>query len=470
MAEVQAQVAELLLNPQTAGHVEAQVVELLWGTPGTVPTQEAASHGQVLEILAAPNTIGQVEAQVAEILWLDLTFEMQVEAQTVELLWGTPGAPRTQDAASYGSVAELLVEPDTRGHLLANVSELMVEFGNAVAIVDDIKGSPGNPATFDGTTSTGLIYAYRWNWVTVPLGSTLGNVAYPYPDFGGTVPIDMTSNVLLYHAEETVGSTGADTSGSGNTANLTAVTVGAAGQVGDYSWNYTGSTSKAVPTVPTALPSSGWTIAFWFYNLAPTTAWRTGVRGSADHQIVVELSGDRLGVYMGGGFHPTDTEYTLTVGGGAGWHHLAAVGTATGNTRFYVDGLFVGAVAGWRSTDTVACIGNFQGDGQRFAERLDEIAVWHRALSDTEISNIYVLQEGSYTAVGPTFTFVPDLVGTYEVNLTVVDGVDLSLSTDTALADIRVPSGLFPLQGDKIRYWSAVQGVWLVNPRGGNKT
>ncbi|MDB4278956.1 LamG domain-containing protein, partial [Deltaproteobacteria bacterium] len=368
----------------------------------------------------------------------------------------TPGVVPTQEAAQFGSAAEVLYTASDETHLLGSQAEMLVTYDAAVAAVSDISGPSATLATFDGTTSLGWVAGYQWNWVSVPVGSLLGSTPVPYPNFGAITPIDMTSNVLLYHTEEAAGTSGLDTSGTGNTAALTAITVGVGGQVGSYAWEFTGATSKAVPTAVVPIGSS-WTVAYWFLGLAPNTSWRTGIRGTGNHHIIVENGADRLGLYIGG-FRPTDTGFTMPVGSYTGWHHIAAVGTAGGDTQFYIDGLLVGTVVGFRPTDSVVCVGNYQGDGQRFADRIDEFALWTRELSGSEIQDIYDLQKG-FAGSDPTFTFLPDVDGTYTINLTVTSGIDGGLTVDTADAVIGGSTGiLFPLQGDQIRMWGHLQG------------
>jgi hypothetical protein len=456
--QVDGNVVEVETRAATLGTTDARFIEVLWGTAGTIPTKEATVHGQVVEVATIAGTHGMVDGAAAETLWVDLSFEHQIDGASAESLWGTAGTIPVQELAYFGNVVEVESRPEDLGQLQASMLETLLTYPLAIAAVSDIGGFVGAPATFDGTTSLGFISQYRWNWVSVPVGSLIGNGAITYPNFGGTTPIDMSSNAALYHAEETVGVTGADTSGSGNTANLTAITVGVGGQVGAYSWAFTGTTSKAQPTSVIPIPGE-WTIAFWFFNLAPNTSWRTGSRGqAADHHIIVETGGDRLGVFMGSfqpsGFSMPSASYT-------GWHQIAAVGSGT-NTLFYVDGVLAGEVEGLRSTDPVHTLGNHSADNQRFADRLDELAVWNRALTPSEISDLFILQEGNYTGVGGTHTFTPDIDGVYTINLTVVDGTTGGLDVDTATATIALGGGLkFPLQGDSISMWSHLQGQLL---------
>jgi hypothetical protein len=459
-AQVDGNTVEILSIPSQLGRIEGEATEVLWGTPGTIPTQASDTHAQVVEALTVPAARGHIMGEAAEALWLDLTFQVEIEGEAAEVLWGTPATLNAQVSDTHARAIEVLTTAQNLADLSANQVELFVTYNVAIAAVSDIVGPPAILATFDGTTSLGFITQYRWNWVSVPGGSLISNASLPYPNFGGTTPIDMTSNAVLYHAEETVGVTGADTSGSGNTANLTAITVGVGGQVGSYSWDYTGGTSVAAPTVPVAVGSS-WTIAFWFFNLAPNTAFRSGARGTSEVHVAVEISGDRVGVFASGAFRPTDTGFTMTTGAFTGWHQIVAVGKSTGDTTIYVDGAAVGTVVGFRPAITVTGLGNSLAGSQRFADRLDEVAIWTRELTAIEILDIYTLQSGNFAGVGPMFPFLPDEEGTYTVNLTVVDGLNGGITVDTADAVISGRAIKFPMQGDSLRMWAHLQGQLL---------
>ena len=103
-----------------------------------------------------------------------------------------------------------------------------------------------------------------------------------------------------------------------------------------------------------------------------------------------------------------------------GWKHPVLPGRAlAGTTVGYQITLNVTSIAG----DTF---------NQYFAERVDEIAIWSRSLSSTEIANIFSLQSGVY-ATTEDFTFTPDIAGTYDVNLTAIgrDGGEVQVDTDT---------------------------------------
>lgn len=73
------------------------------------------------------------------------------------------------------------------------------------------------------------------------------------------------------------------------------------------------------------------------------------------------------------------------------WHHVVAIDYGTGYRRIYVDGVWTGNRSAnfQTSTANAVTIGKpFFGSGY-FVGRMDEVAMWERALNDTEISYLY---------------------------------------------------------------------------------
>ncbi|MEM8953327.1 MAG: LamG-like jellyroll fold domain-containing protein, partial [Verrucomicrobiota bacterium] len=132
-----------------------------------------------------------------------------------------------------------------------------------------------------------------------------------------------------------------------------------------------------------------WTISAWFSAPLPSTGtWHTlsrGINPGADHQVILDSS-LIIGTYDNGAsqFVPSDSGYAASAAyGSRNWHHLVAVGSGS-QTEYFVDGVFVG-VSPYKSITNVYCLGNYQAGGQRFADKLDEVRVYQRALSHSEI-------------------------------------------------------------------------------------
>jgi len=386
----------------------------------------AGNAGNPLSSLLGPATL---EGQFANLVHTVAAADANLEGQFLSAVHSVAAADANLEGQFLSTVHSVAAaDANLEGQFLSAVHTVPA----TSVVVPDIAGAPAAPATFDGSASINIAY-YNWTWVSIPGGSAIVTDATPFPDNGAATPIDMTDNVVLYHCEETVGTTGTDTSGSTNDATLTTITLAQPGKIGSYAWEFTASTSVAQPTV--AIPTPGdQTIAFWFKGLAPNSNWRTAVRGSSWHQIIVETGSDRLGLWSGA-FR--DSGATLAAGGD--WRHLVTVATG-GDTLFYVDGALVGTVVGYQSSDTVAYIGSYSN--QRFADYLDEFAVWNRALSAVEIANIYTLQNFALPTT-PTFTFTPDVAGTYTINLegTATDNVNANATIAAAGGQKALPVG-----------------------------
>jgi len=122
------------------------------------------------------------------------------------------------------------------------------------------------------------------------------------------------------------------------------------------------------------------------------------------------------------------------------WSHITLVRVGTAITG-YLDGAAVYtdvAPATIAGTDDFILGAKAAGDTTyAWDGLLDEFAVWSRALSPTEIGDIYDQQSKTGLGVSTaTAAFTPDIAGTYTVQLTVADGVSV-----TADAVIVVPGG-----------------------------
>ena len=149
--------------------------------------------------------------------------------------------------------------------------------------------------------------------------------------------------------------------------------------------------------------SNNYSISTWFKELYPATSWRTLLRGSsANHQVMVNHSNDRLGVYnhSHGGF--IDSGYDLSPSASASsWQHIAASFNGS-NTKIYIDGNLVGTSQSSPGNNVYA-IGNYQGGNQRFAKYIDDFRVYGVSLSASEVSLIYSNGHGDLNSNYNTF-------------------------------------------------------------------
>ena len=147
------------------------------------------------------------------------------------------------------------------------------------------------------------------------------------------------------------------------------------------------------------LSGGNWTTSVWFNGLYPNSQWRTLYRGNVnDHQVIIENGSNRLGIYdnaSNGQFRPSG--YDVNVGGvQTGWHRLVAVGSGT-TTSMYIDDVFVGA-SDMKSVADIYAIGNIQFGGQSFAQLIDEVSIYQKALTIDEL-NGQVLPSGTQVLI-----------------------------------------------------------------------
>jgi hypothetical protein len=200
-----------------------------------------------------------------------------------------------------------------------------------------------------------------------------------------------TGLVAWYKFDEGSGTTALDSSGHGYTGTLTNSPVWTAGEIGPYAVNTNtpgyGSSEVTVSSVPLG---STWTAGWWSYFPLATfnSSWRTMFRSftgsGADHQVIVDSSGN-LGMYD----NDTSTNFNSSgynINSLSGWHFVTAVYTG-GVTTFYIDASSVGSVAR-TNTDNVDVIGNYQAGGQNWGI-IDELRIYNRALSATDVSQLY---------------------------------------------------------------------------------
>jgi hypothetical protein len=203
-----------------------------------------------------------------------------------------------------------------------------------------------------------------------------------------------TGLVAQYKFDEGSGTIANDSSGNGYTGTLTNSPTWTSGKIGPYAVNTnTPGFSSSEVTVSSVPLGSTWTAGWWSYFPLATfnSSWRTMFRSftsGADHQVIVDSSGN-LGMFdndFGSAFNSSG----YNINSLSGWHFVTAVYTG-GVTTFYIDASSVGTVTK-TNTDNVDVIGNYQGGGQNWGI-IDELRIYSRALSSSDIAQLYVYSE-----------------------------------------------------------------------------
>jgi hypothetical protein len=178
-----------------------------------------------------------------------------------------------------------------------------------------------------------------------------------------------------------------DSSGNGNDGSYNGAGYSAAGRV-NTGIDFDGSDDEIVVPDDNSLDfTTEVTAAAWVY-LDTVSGWQSFFHKNTD-------TSDHREVYFeqnNGVLHNYNTIQTSSAVLTAGeWHHIAYTADAS-RERLYVDGQIVADEAvefGGMSNSNSLYIGGSGGGGEQVDGRIDEAAMWNRALSQTEIADIY---------------------------------------------------------------------------------
>ncbi len=307
---------------------------------------------------------------------------------------------------------------------LRNSFATVVHDATFVFNVSDIVGTVGIPATFDATTQGLPVadYAHEWSWVSVPGGSSYANQSIPFPDGGVNTYLDMTSNQGLWHFEGDAD----DSSGNSRNGTVTGASL-VAGRVGAQAYQFTSADYINFGAASNFI-SANFSISLW---LKGDTAWVPAAWDSIAGASNGYSWSQGFGIFWQdattircfiGNYGGDYTDITVT---SANWNHIVMTWDGA-SIAAYLNGNLVSttahsaALTGLSNDFFASWIGT-HGDGE---QTIDELSIWDRALSQSEVYNIYFIQSGSAAAASSgqlnlddEFTFNPDVVGTYAMNL-----------------------------------------------------
>lgn len=202
---------------------------------------------------------------------------------------------------------------------------------------------------------------------------------------------DLNTNLISYYKlDESSGTTAIDSFGNNN-GTTTGATVNVAGKI-NKSYSFDGVGDEVDTGIDTeANFNQDKTINVWYKSTA------------TDIRIIVGKfsgSGDDywLGVIAGGGFRFSfDPVGSISYTGGnsndGNWHMATAVVNTNGNYEFYFDGSYVGGFAySSISPSGNLILGAFGTGGSTtydFNGKIDEVGIWNRSLTSTEVAQLY---------------------------------------------------------------------------------
>jgi hypothetical protein len=213
-----------------------------------------------------------------------------------------------------------------------------------------------------------------------------------------TVTAPPAGLVAAYDFNEGSGTTVHDASGNDNTGAIGTATWTSAGKFGP-ALLFNGTSARVTINDANSLDlTTGMTLEAWVYPTAGG-GWRDVVYKGPDDIYYLMGSSDNGRPAIGGIFSPTAARASTSLPLNT-WTHLA--GTYDGATlRLYADGAQVGSQAQTALIPVSTGALTIGGDalyGQYFAGRIDEVRIYNRALSATEI------QTDMNTSVGGVFT------------------------------------------------------------------
>jgi len=251
-----------------------------------------------------------------------------------------------------------------------------------------------------------------------------------------------------------------DSSGQGNDATINGATQ-VAGRVGSNAYSFDGINDYiTVPSTGSLQIASDISIAVWI-KADSYAEWESIIQYSnpgeaeADNYLYniawANTGGDIRFFWEYGGGSNVWTDFNTNLNTGQ-WYHLVAVrNTSEMKAYLYVDGaLFSSQTYSNNPTGGTTSQLRIGADsaGYYFDGTIDEVVLWNRVLSPLEIDQIYFFQSGSCASgsvgLGETFSFTPDVSGTYSIELGLTDGVATPISGNV---DAVISSGVTPITG-----------------------
>ena len=203
--------------------------------------------------------------------------------------------------------------------------------------------------------------------------------------------MSLTTNLVAYYKLDESSGNAADSVGS-NTLVNTGVTY-SAGKINNgavFNGSSAYMTDASFPTV-----TGSYTVAFWFKPASLGSgnrmfaSWANGIAIDADSSTTIHAE-----IGNGASWLTTSANATVPTMSNGTWYYVAYVVTSTGYT-IYFNGSSVGSGT-WSSDTPVLAnatlkpyLGSIQGTSNFYSGMLDEIGIWSRALSSTEVTQLY---------------------------------------------------------------------------------
>lgn len=228
--------------------------------------------------------------------------------------------------------------------------------------------------------------------VLMALSAQVGNIANSIPAGNQLAQVAAPTSGLVGHWKfnETSGTTAADSSGNGNTGTVSGATWTTGKVNNGLQFNGTSATVRANHSSSIGL-TGNMTLSTWIKRSALSGTQILITKGDCVNNWLYQLflnDANRLQFYTdGGGNSISSGSVTDTA-----WHHVAATKNGTA-INFYIDGASAGSATHGASAvisnGDILSFGSCGGIAEYFSGALDEVRIYNRALSSSEISDIF---------------------------------------------------------------------------------
>ena len=246
----------------------------------------------------------------------------------------------------------------------------------------------------------------------------MGFGTFPSANYGATVLA--TAPVGYWRLDETSGSTAANLGSGAAAGTHNGTTVGIAGprppafngfEGNNNAVSFNGTSSYMAGPSQLLSGRGAFTVGGWI-NPQATPAARTGLFGQNDCVEFGFISATTLECWTPGGGSVTGVPYPFPLNQ---WHHIMAVADGV-NIRIFIDGQVAGT-GGTTTANYGTAAFNFNvggggiqdATGNFFNGMIDEVVVYHRALSSSEVLGLY--QAGTNSSAAGSSSFVRTDVG-----------------------------------------------------------
>ena len=251
----------------------------------------------------------------------------------------------------------------------------------------------------------------------------------------------------------------ADSSGNGFTGTAANITYDASGKIGrDFQFNGT-SSDVNMGTSSTLKPTGNLSIALWFKTSSSATNMRMAGNDGYDtywYGYYLGFTGSQVRWVMADNVSHYLEKYSDTGLNDGAWHHAVGVWDSINHNMYlYIDGLPYGGATAWAYNIAYAVsggfhLGNIQGGSNWFTGNLDEVGLWNRILSASEVSYLYNSGAGrscfseATPSPTPSITSTPIITPTttpsLSISATKTPSLSVSASQTPSITPTRTPS------------------------------